>query len=205
MKKIFLILSMLMFIPLVCLNAQGIHIGVKGGVDFNQSDIDFNGVNIDKKVGFHAGAIIKKDLGIDDLALTGELLFSQQRFSLSEQFTNNAGISYHFRTNSLILPINIRKSFNFSIIKPYVQCGPYAGYILSGNIKYGDGSKSMDFDSTGDRFDFGLNAGIGCELPYNLQFQVSYDLGLKNNKLPIGDDKVSVKNRRLSLSLAYLF
>ncbi|MFT3995520.1 MAG: porin family protein [Dysgonomonas sp.] len=203
MNKIFLLLGLFLTVSLSQLNAQ--KIGVSGGVDFNQSSISFGDADVDKKVGFHIGAIYKQNL-IGGFALTGELLYARKEFKLSSSTSGESGISFHCETHNLELPVNIRKSFSLPVVEPFIQLGPYASYALSGKFKGGDLSKSIDYDG-GDRFDYGLNFGIGCGFPFNLQAVVNYGLGLKENKIPFGvsDDKVAVKNRQLSLSVAYLF
>jgi hypothetical protein len=202
MRKI-IILSFLICLFILPAGAQ--KLGVKAGLNINTPKIDYYGMDGKSRVGFDVGLTSAFNLPLSGLSINTGLLFSQQGFSLKHDYGNNNGITYYFKTNNLEVPLNVRKEFDFFVVKQFIQIGPYVSYSLSGRIKDGVGSHKMNFKSDGDRFDTGLNIGIGCNLPLNLEVLVNYGFGFTDSKIVFGDQFISQKNRNWHFSLGYHF
>ena len=99
----------------------------------------------------------------------------------------------------------MRKEFNLLIVKQYIQAGLYSSYVLSGRVKDGDTSHSLDFKNNSDRFDTGFSVGIGSYLTKNIQILINYDHGFTKSEINFGDQVISSKNRRWGLSAGYMF
>ncbi|WP_165020274.1 porin family protein [Dysgonomonas sp. ZJ279] len=201
--KVKVLFLLFIFVPVIALNAQ--RLGVKAGVNLNNSKVDFNGMDADLYTGFNVGLISDFNLPFSGWKFNTGLLYSYEGFKLKEDYGNNMGITYHFITNNIEIPLNIRREFNHFVIKHYIQAGLNSSYALSGRIKDGESSRSLSFKNNADRFDFGASVGIGCYLTSKLQLLASYDHGLTESELVFGDQIISTKNRRWSLAVGYMF
>lgn len=199
------LIAILLFSCAVSIHAQ--RFGIRGGVNIDNSSIEYNGLDADTRVGFHVGAVSEFDITQNGLLFNAALLYSQNGFTFKYDMGNNTGQTYHFKTNNLELPLHIRKEFAISpTIKPFVQAGPYFSYALSGRIKMDKSSSmSMEFDKGGDRFDVGANIGVGCNVVAGLRLLANYGYGFTDNKIVLGSQYVKNKNRRWTVSAEYLF
>ena len=200
------LIAILLLSGALSVNAQ--RIGIRGGVNIDNSKIEYNGLEADTRVGFHIGAVSEFDIVPDSWSFNAGLLFSQNGFTFKYEREANTGLTYHFITNNLEIPLHIRKEFALSTsIKPFIHAGPYISYALSGRIKDGDGSHSMDFKKDGDRFDIGANIGIGCNVVAGLRLLANYGFGFTENNIVFGnqDQIIKNKNRRFTISAEYLF
>lgn len=194
-----------LFICLFIVPSQAQKLGIRAGANINTPSIDYNGMNAKSRVGFNIGVTSGFNLPLGGLSINTGLLFSQQSFGLKQDLGNNRGITYYFKTNNLEVPLNIRKEFDFFVVKQFIQIGPYASYSLSGRVKDGGDSHKMSFKSNSDRFDIGLNIGIGCDLPLNFEVLLNYGFGFTESKIALGEETLSKKNRNWLLSFGYHF
>lgn len=112
-----------------------------------------------------------------------------------------------FKTHYLdIYPVSLQYYVPYSDkSRFYGELGPYLGVGLFGKQSQRDdnGYNEEDIDWGAlelERFDFGLNLGVGYELNKALQCELSYDLGLKN----ITDNTneyTKIRNNTIKLSI----
>ena len=201
--KIKTLLLLVILISLSSVNAQ--QLGVRADVNLSNTQVELNGIDTKSYVGFNIGAISDFNLPFDGWKINAGLLFSNQGFALKQDYGNNSGLTYNFITNTIEVPVNVRKEFNLLIVKQYIQAGLYSSYVLSGRVKDGDTSHSLDFKNNSDRFDTGFSVGIGSYLTKNIQILINYDYGFTKSEINFGDQVISSKNRRWGLSAGYMF
>lgn len=172
--------------------AQDSRMGIKGGL--NVTNLYVDDVNDENaRFGFNLG-LYGQILSSDVFAIQPELLFSTKgsRWEYTGAFNQNVTLN----TNYLDLPV-------LAVIKlgktAEIHVGPYAGYLLSANIKYdGDvanGTDNIDRDDL-NTVDFGLAGGFGLNFGA-MQVGARYNYGLsevaKSNgaKSLLGDSKNS--------------
>lgn len=198
-----LLLGLLGLLSVSGVSAQ--QLGVRAGANLSNSKVELKGVDIKANMGFNIGVISDFNLPFDGWKINAGLLFSNQGFALKQDYGNNSGLTYNFTTNTIEVPVNVRKEFNFFIVKQYVQAGLYSSYALSGRIKDGDTSHSLDFKNNSDRFDTGFSLGVGSYLTRNIQVLINYDHGFGKSEMNFGDQIIASKNRRWTLSAGYMF
>ena len=201
--KIKTLLLLVILVSLNSVNAQ--QLGVRAGVNLSNTQVELNGIDTKSYVGFNIGAISDFNLPFAGWKINAGLLFSNQGFALKQDYGNNSGLTYNFITNTIEVPVNVRKEFNLLIVKQYIQAGLYSSYVLSGRVKDGDTSHSLDFKNNSDRFDTGFSVGIGSYLTKNIQILINYDHGFTKSEINFGDQVIASKNRRWGLSAAYMF
>lgn len=196
-------LFLVIFISLNVVHAQ--QLGFRGGVNLNNTNVDLNGIDKKSKIGFDLGIMSDFNLPFHEWTINTGILFSKQRFELKQDYGNNVGVTYNFITNNIEVPVTVRKEFNLTLVKPFIQIGLYSSYAISGKLKDGETKHSLDFNKNIDRFNAGLTAGIGSYLTKNIYFLINYDHGLRKNKIGFGDENITLKKRKWLLSAGYTF
>jgi len=178
MKKLFLFLFT--FSLFFAANAQfGIRAGLSSG---NFSDTNFN-----SKLGFHAGGYYRFDTG--SISIEPGVQYSVKGYEGSVKTT---GVTISEKLSYIDIPVLIRLK-----IYPFLNvfAGPQASLLLARKYEL-DGNT---FTSTGaiSGYDLGGVVGLGVSIPSGINFQISYDLGLKS----LNYYNVDVKNRVLKLAV----
>lgn len=202
--KIKLLLVVLALFSFTSINAQ--RLGIRAGVNLSNPKVELNGMDSKSYTGFNIGMVSDFNLPFSGWKINTGLLFSNQGFALRQDYGNNSGVTYNFVTNTIEIPVNVRKEFNLLIFKSlFVQAGLYSSYALTGRVKDGDTSHSLDFKNNSDRFDGGMSAGVGSYLTKNIQVIINYDYGFAKSEMNFGDQVISSQNRRWSFSAGYMF
>lgn len=153
---------------------QGVDLGIKFGANFATIS-DASG--LDNKTGFHAGgfAAIKFN---DNIALQGELLYSQQgaKFALGD-------FNLDYVNVPVILKYYLVQGLN-------IQLGPQFGFLINDNIEGADPEK----------MDIAAVLGVGFDLPFGIRIDGRYNLGL-TDVVKNSDGK----NQVISLAIGYSF
>lgn len=205
---------MLVFISLICYQANAQTFGIKLGLNFaTMSQKDNNKTysdNYNINPGFHIGAIV--DYPFDDLfSLESGLLFTTKGMEYNEVIERSAIL---VKTNLYYLdvPITLKGTKKLGVgVKLFGTAGPYVGYGLGGNLDYSglgaanNGTISWGNNASDDfrRLDWGLTFGLGLDVK-SVIFGLSYDIGLAN----IAADQsngMTTENRVLKFSIGYLF
>jgi len=197
MKRITLVIALA--ISLINFNASGQEkgtvYGIKAGINYSNfilgKDIpsefpaDFNG-----KIGFHFGGFLKLRL-TDDLKLKPELLFSMQgaEYELNlDSFIIGPYVDPSFsnvfkadiKENLILLPIMLDYCLNENFD---IEFGPQLGLVISHDISH---NNAILYYETGDydKFEIGLNVGIGYNFTENYRIGARYNYGIleRNNR-----------------------
>jgi hypothetical protein len=160
MKKIILSIVLLSAIAFyTTVNAQGVGVGIKGGVNFaNQSITD---INTNSKTGFHAGAYVLIAFS-EKWGIQPELLYSSQGSELPDIDELN-------KFDYLSIPILLRWK-PVSVLS--IEAGPQFSSLLNAENDSGNSIKDQ-FKSS----DFGLAAGATIHLPLGLNVGLRYVWG----------------------------
>lgn len=169
-------LSLLLFVMTLSYNSfgQGLDLGIKFGANFSTIS-DASGLS--NKTGFHAGAFAAIKFN-DNVALQGELLYSQQgaKFAPGD-----------FNLDYINMPVIVK----YYLVRGLnVQLGPQVGFLVDDNIDGGN-AESMDFSAV---------MGLGVDLPFGIRIDGRYNLGLTN----VFKDS-NRKNSVFSVAVGYSF
>ncbi|PSK97933.1 porin family protein [Cecembia rubra] len=181
MRKLSLITLLLCLIVSSEVFAQ---FGVRAGANIS----NFQGFDYESRIGMHLGAYYDLDLN-SGFSIEPGLFFSQKGFK-----SNNLEIKEN--VNYIDIPVLVRYHFEdiFNVF-----AGPQGSLTLSRN--YSEGNFSSKDKNILRGYDFAAVLGAGIKLPYDMNFQLSYDFGLLN--LNYFDQ--NVKNRAFKISVGKSF
>lgn len=178
MKKLFLFL--VAFGVFFAANAQfGIRAGLSSG---NFSDTNFNA-----KVGYHVGGYYR--LGTGFISVEPGVQFSTKGY---EGNVKTTGAVISEKLNYVDIPVLIRLNV-YEFLN--VFAGPQASLLLSRKYEL-DGNTDTSTEVISG-YDIGGVVGLGVSILSGINFQISYDLGLKS----LNYYNTDVKNRVLKLSV----
>jgi hypothetical protein len=178
MKKLFLF--SVAFGLFFAANAQfGIRAGLSSG---NFSDTNFNA-----KLGFHAGGYYR--LGTGFISVEPGVQYSIKGY---EGNVKTTGAVISEKLNYVDIPVLIRLN-----VYPFLNvfAGPQASLLLSRKYEL-DGNTDTSTEVISG-YDLGGVVGLGVSLVSGINFQISYDLGLRS----LNYYNTDVKNRVLKLSV----
>lgn len=180
MKKI-LVMGALCLFTAGTLMAQGVGVGIKGGLNFASLDAD---TDASSRTGIHFGAYAKV-MPTDKFGVQAELFYSVQGAS---DFGN---VKATVDANYVNIPILLRIS-PVPILN--LHAGPQFGILLSADQ---DGT---DIKDTLNGSDLSLAVGAGLDLPMGLNLTLRYIKGLSD----ISDDNTdSIKNNIFQISVGF--
>ena len=197
MKKIYFLIALFIFITG---SAQSDNVfGVKAGTNFSQftPDVEIAGVealDYRLKIGYYAGVFYSVKVS-EKFSVQPELLFANQgtRTSLGDipvrQVIPEPEILVDIRTNvkelAILLPVTLRYQVTKSF---FLEIGPQLSYAIERTevIKRNELDPSTEGDEVADsafvndfdRFDAGINLGIGVPLSKGLELNGRYTLGI---------------------------
>jgi len=175
----------------VAAQAQEMSFGAKAGL--NLANMTGDAETAGSRTGFHVGAVAEFKLS-DKFSIQPELLYSMQ--GAKNEFL---GEEYDLKLDYINLPIMAK----FYVMEGLsLEAGPQVGFLMSAkaddeDVK--DGYKSVDF---------GINGGVGYELPMGLFFQARYYAGLASVNEEVEEfEGLDIKstNVNLQLSVGYKF
>jgi hypothetical protein len=200
MKKLLTIVA-LMVLGATTTFAQ---LGLRGGVNFNNIGKDAKDdplLKAENKTGFHLGAVYNIDL-IGAFSIEPGFYFSQKGFKM---YDDDANMNY------LEVPVNVKfKLLDLSVLGLDAHLGPFAAYGLGGKYKSDsfDDLKVFDKDEMDcNRFDFGLQMGIGAVLINKIYAGINYDMSLTkiDADLPVTKDNLKETNHVWMISVGLNF
>lgn len=168
-------------------NAQGVNIGIKGGLNVYNINFDSD-FETDPRLGLHVGLLGHIHLA-DQLALQPELTYSMQGAKYDiVGFEGDLKLDY----------INVPLLFQFMFDNGFrIQAGPQVGFLIS--------AKNEDEDVKDDHntLDLGLGLGVSYVHPSTgFGIDARYNHGFSNINDGDGDDAF---NRGLQFGVFYLF
>jgi hypothetical protein len=184
-------------------SAQGIKLGVKGGVniaDVGGSDVSVLGTT-ETKAGLIAGAFAEFMIG-NMFAIQPEVLYSQKGTKVTEQ-----GVEGKFKLDYVEVPLLLKVNIPIegSKVHPHVYAGPAVALKASCKIEASGGgaSASVDCEDAGAEItstDFGVAFGGGVSVDVGgaeVGIDVRYTLGLRT--VDDFDDPDDIKNKVISI------
>ena len=166
-----------------------VKIGAKAGLNFSTVS-DYPGSK--SKTGFHVGAVAEIFIN-EKFAVQPEVLYSTQ--GVKGPYSFKASYDY----------INVPIMAKYYVMDGLsVQAGPQVGFLVKAEEEENEmGIKeTYDIKDLTKKVEFGLNFGVGYELPMGVFADLRYNLGL--SKLD-KDGEGSAKNRVFQLSVGYKF
>ncbi|GAA4271910.1 porin family protein [Aquimarina gracilis] len=186
-------------------NAQEdtIKFGVKIGINIASFSGDV-AVTQDQfnRVGLQIGILSEIPI-TEKFAFQPELLFSSQGAKY-DPIDNGILIEQTIKLDYLNLPLMTK----YYVIKGFsIQAGPQIGFLLSAN----NSVESLGIDTETDikdeisNIDFGINLGLGYQLPIGIFIDGRYNIGLSDTNDADDDNFPKATNRVLQFSLGYKF
>ncbi|WP_430613670.1 porin family protein [Flavobacterium sp. JP2137] len=218
-KTIFSLMAFAAFTSATYAQTPDIKIGAKAGVNFA------NVTDGDMKTGFHVGGLVEIFIN-EKFSVQPELLYSTQGSKTSSSYSVNMpsipgfpsiGGNFDSKSELKLDYINVPIMAKYYVIEGLsVQAGPQIGFLIKGEMS-GSGSSSSDIipgtssslevdgniKSQLNSVDFGLNFGVGYELPMGVFADARYNLGL--NKVPKEKELGDYKNSVIQISVGYKF
>lgn len=183
MKRVALSLLFLSMSILV-VEAQGVALGIKGGVNFANQEIET--INTDSRTGFHGG-IFASLMFSETLGLQPEVLFSSQGSKLELNNFDDVKNEFNYITIPLLLKIKATDIINLYL-------GPQIGFLTSAT-RNSENVKELYKTS-----DFSAVFGAGLELFKRLELGARYNLGLSNiNDSDPELNEIEIKNRMFQI------
>lgn len=178
-------------------------LGLRAGVNFNNIGKDAKDdpiLKAENKTGFHIGAVYNIDL-IGAFSVEPGLYFSQKGFKLNDDDAN---------MNYLEVPVNVKfKLLDLSALALDAHIGPFAALGLGGKWKNDLGEIKLFDKDEGDynRFDFGLQMGVGAVFINKIYAGVHYDMSLTkvNEAESLTRDNIKEKNHVWMISVGLNF
>ena len=178
-------------------------LGLRAGVNFDNVGKDAKDdpiLKAENKTGFHIGAVYNIDL-IGAFSVEPGLYFSQKGFKLNDDDAN---------MNYLEVPVNVKfKLLDLSALALDAHIGPFAALGLGGKWKNDLGEIKLFDKDEGDynRFDFGLQMGVGAVFINKIYAGVHYDMSLTkvNEAESLTRDNIKEKNHVWMISVGLNF
>ncbi|MCP1995630.1 porin family protein [Flavobacterium sp. HSC-61S13] len=196
-----------------------VKIGAKAGLNF----ANFSGGEADTKMktGFHVGGLVEIFIN-EKFSIQPELLYSSQGAKLEtqriEMFEGLDQLIGKVDQKMTLDYINVPIMAKYYVAEGFsIQAGPQLGFLVkaesvlktSASLNGVDIPLPAEYNETEDlkdevkSVDFGLNFGIGYELPMGIFVDARYNLGL--SKLPEDNYGDKVKNAVFQISVGYKF
>jgi hypothetical protein len=219
MKKIFFTLVLYIIFFGTTTMAQSRY-GLTAGMEFSKYSINYlENAELDLRSGAKIGVLMEYAV-TKDFFIAPEIVYAQRGTKGKGVYAGNISFQLLETLNYVQIPVNAMYKFNLGNYSKFTLfAGPYAGLAFSGkswekqNINYkeeetgGDITFGSGEDDLYNKFDFGLNLGIGYEYA-DWFIKVQYNLGL-SNMLNNNNEEYSAgnksQNRNIGISLGYLF
>lgn len=172
-----------------------------------QKGLDDYGAKKKMKLGFQLGVGYELPLSQNISIVPG--LFYSTLGTVIDYTVANQGYSDKYSYGSLIIPVEVKLSFN----GPFVSVGPYLGYLIT--AKYFDAYTNTTYDDFkaddqgrvfANRIHFGISLGAGIDLDLGgmgLMVKAGYQLGLSNlHKSVDSSDTFSIKHNAILILAA---
>jgi len=193
-------------IGVISINAQELHLGVKGGLNVAYVNGYEEFAGDDLRLG-HQFGIYGDIIFSEKLSLQIEALYSTQGASYedSEDFDGGEIINYtddELKLNYIIVPVLLK----FYLTKGLnLQAGPQIGFLLDAVNAYNENGVpvEIDLEELAESTDFGLAFGIGYKMDFGLNIDLRYIHGVSNILSDnIGFDE-KLNNQVVQLSVGY--
>lgn len=170
MKKT-IILASALFVFMGVKAQDGVHFGLKGGLNASNINVSDNlGNNFDTKIGFNAGLLAHIHAG-KSFAIQPEVYYSQEGTKIT---------STNPKTNLNLGFINVPVLAQYMFGNGFrVEAGPQVGFLINANSKM-KGSPSVDVKDSYKTTSFSIPVGAGYLTSFGLGFDARYNFGISD-------------------------
>lgn len=211
MKKIELIIILIMFM-IVPATAQVVW-GVRGGMAYSSlvQKID-NNYQSGARFGFSVAGLANIPL-YKRLSLQPEVAFVHQGGNYLSNLPDEDGTDRIYPKTkcnyySILVPVNLVYTFQFTDVYFSVMAGPAVDFSLFGKMRTNTGDSDIVFGQSGEAdlktFDLGVNMGLQVEYS-NFFFSVSALCGTLDRRTTKHEGESSLYQNNVTFSLGYYF
>ena len=172
MKKLlsFAFLTLGLFVS-TSVNAQGVKLGVKGGLNVTDMHLDSKLLNNSNCVGGFIGPTIKFTLPVIGLGIDASALYDFREAKVTDRANQEKSV----KQEQLSIPVNARYSIGLgSTASAFLFAGPqWSINIGDKDFEWTKGSSYSFKDSN-----FSVNAGLGITLMDHLQISANYNIAM---------------------------
>ena len=199
MKKSILMSIGLLILSVMAYGQAQVAFGLKGGLNLSKLDISQTTSNLDNRTGFHGGAFAL--IKLTKIGIQPEVLFSKQGASYTVNTTKYEA-NFDYINVPIMLKLYLAAGLN-------LQVGPQFGFLSASEVITTAGSVKTTQDAKAlmdKKYDLGVAAGLGWDLPFGLTLDARYNIGLSDVELkPSPTAPVTFKNQVIQISLGYKF
>lgn len=179
--------------------SKEVRFGAKAGL--NIADLS-NAENGKIRTNFHIGGVVEFTIN-KKYAIQSELIYSRQG-SKALIYENRSKIDVVVKQDYVNIPIMFKQYHESGLS---IQMGPQVGFLVRSEYeeKMAGLTVAQDLKSAMRSVDFGLNFGVGYDLPVGLFFDARYNLGLTNIFKESFGGELRSQNRVFQLSVGYKF
>lgn len=187
MKKVIIMAAAVLFS--FATKAQGVHFGVKGGL--NASELHGKGIEDAKtKIGFHAGLLAHIHTASKSWAVQPEVMYSSEGAKFSSD-----GESGKIDLGYINVPVLVQYMFDNGF---RIEAGPQIGFLMNAKAKSNDGDVNTDIKDQFKSTNFSIPVGVGYLTRSGLGFDARYNFGISDIG-DMGGDKVTGNNFQFGL------
>lgn len=206
MKKLlsFAFLTLGLFVS-TSVNAQGVKLGVKGGLNVTDMSFDSELLNKSNCVGGFVGPTIKFTLPIIGLGIDASALYDFREAKITDRANQEKSV----KQEQISIPVNARYSIGLgSTASAFLFAGPqWSINIGDKEFEWTKGSSYSFKDSN-----FSVNAGLGITLMDHLQISANYNIAMgktadiKARKVLTDlPEKIKSRTNSWQIAVAYFF
>ena len=206
MKKLlsFAFLTLGLFVS-TSVNAQGVKLGVKGGLNVTDMSFDSELLNKSNCVGGFIGPTIKFTLPIIGLGIDASTLYDFREAKITDRANQEKSV----KQEQLSIPVNARYSIGLgSTASAFLFAGPqWSINIGDKDFEWTKGSSYSFKDSN-----FSVNAGLGITLMDHLQISANYNIAMGKTAdikarevLTDLPEKIKSRTNSWQIAVAYFF
>lgn len=206
MKKLlsFAFLTLGLFVS-TSVNAQGVKLGVKGGLNVTDMHLDSKLLNNSNCVGGFIGPTVKFTLPIIGLGVDASALYDYREAKVTDLANQEKSV----RQEQISIPVNARYSIGLgSTASAFLFAGPqWSINIGDKDFEWKKGSSYSFKDSN-----FSVNAGLGITLMDHLQISANYNIAMgKTADVKARDvltdltEKAKSRTNSWQIAVAYFF
>ena len=206
MKKLLSVafLTLVLFVS-TSANAQGVKLGVKGGLNVTDMSFDSELLNKSNCVGGFVGPTIKFTLPIIGLGIDASALYDFREAKITDRANQEKSV----KQEQLSIPVNARYSIGLgSTASAFLFAGPqWSINIGDKDFEWTKGSSYSFKDSN-----FSVNAGLGITLMDHLQISANYNIAMGKTAdikarevLTDLPEKIKSRTNSWQIAVAYFF
>jgi hypothetical protein len=191
MKKVVFVLLFFFAVVSQSFSQASVALGIKGGLNFANVDASSPSAAYNSKTGYHAGAYLSIKLA--KIGIQPEIIFSRQGSSIKTLNGTSLDTRFDYVNIPVILKLYLVGGLN-------LQAGPQFGFLASASQDAVAGG-SVDIKNTLKSSDITAALGLGWDLPFGLNIDARYNLGL--TKINDVAGSADAKNQVIQVSVGY--